>query len=495
LTTVLFRNLTPEDLRELSPLMKREPLFTDREHPELSALTEIVNSGRYFRTLAPGILRNMLKKGTLVTLEKDQYLIREGDDSALELYILVEGSLVILADRKFILRLDLPGDVVGELAVIQSAQRSADVITETNCRLIALPAENFLVDENADHASILYVLFAHIMAAKLRITTAQSLLRKNRRVGPPGQIRIGIVDADPVDRSIVANAIRSNWAEAGIVEIDQPEDLFDSPAAKKFDLIIADPDGFSGMRRDRQAIAAFIKAVQLHGAHILILSRYCEQDANREFLVEQGVDDMIEKPCTSSDLRHAIVKSRVWYYKDLELDEVENAAETDRLTGLANRRRLDQFLDALITLYPESKQSFSLVMCDVDDFKHYNDTHGHQMGDAVLRSVAGLLGKSVRRGDLAARYGGEEFVIVLPDCEKSRALEVAEAMRRTVEAEAFPDEEQQPGGDVTVTLGVATFPDDALDLDSLLKRADDCLYEGKKSGKNTVISARPLQGS
>ena len=250
----------------------------------------------------------MLKKGSLVTLEKDQYLIREGDDSALELYILVEGSLVILADRKFILRLDLPGDVVGELAVIQSAQRSADVITETDCRLIALPAENFLVDENADHASILYVLFAHIMAAKLRITTAQSLLRKNRRVGPPGQIRIGIVDADPADRAIVANAIRSNWAEAGIVEIDKPEDLFDSPAAKKFDLIIADPDGFSQMRRDRQAIAAFIKAVQLHGAHILILSRYCEQDANREFLVEQGVDDMIEKPCTSSDLRHAIVK-------------------------------------------------------------------------------------------------------------------------------------------------------------------------------------------
>ena len=95
---------------------------------------------------------------------------------------------------------------------------------------------------------------------------------------------------------------------------------------------------------------------------------------------------------------------------------MEEAADTDRLTGLANRRRLDEFVEALVTLYPEERAPFSLVISDVDNFKHYNDTHGHQMGDVVLARISGILKNRVRRGDLAARFGGEEFVVILPKC-------------------------------------------------------------------------------
>ena len=129
--------------------MKQEPLCTRKDHPELAAFTRIVGSGRYFNRLSEDILENILRQGYLLTVEKDQYLIHEGDESPPEMFMLVEGSLAIVANGKFILRLDSPGDVVGEMAVIQSAPIPADVRTETACRLIGFPAELFRIDRHS----------------------------------------------------------------------------------------------------------------------------------------------------------------------------------------------------------------------------------------------------------------------------------------------------------------------------------------------------------
>lgn len=469
--------------------MKRVPLYTHVEHPELDALTRTIYSGRYFRRLAPDILKNILKQGSLLTLDKDQYLIHEGDATPPELYILVEGSLAVMSNRQFVLRLDAPGDVVGEMSVIQSAPRSADVIAESGGRLIVFPAELFAIDENSQQASVLYVLFAHIMAAKLRITTAQSLIRKNQRVTGQDETRVGIIDTDAADRAMVREAFQANWPEARIIEIDDPHEFVDHPTAHRFDLIIADVGFGADSEQGPNALPAFLKAMQLHGAHVVVFSQFCNDADNREFLIQQGVDDVLAKPVKAFDLGHAVARFRVWYYKNLELDAAESAAETDLLTGLANRRRLDQFLDALFTLYPDNGQPFSLVMVDVDNFKHYNDTQGHPMGDVVLEELATLLAKNIRRGDLAARFGGEEFVIVFPDCGKAAALELAENLRLVIDTTVFPHQQEQPTGNLTATFGVATFPDDARELDALLKRADSCLYEGKKSGRNVVIAA------
>ncbi len=162
--------------------MNQQPLCTRTEQPEFDNLIQVVSSGRYLRLLAPDVLDNVLRQGSVITLPKDSYLIREGDDAPHAMYILVEGSLVVVANKKFILRLDQPGDVVGEISVVQSTPRSADVVAEVVCRLIAFPAELFEVDPHSKEASILYVLFSHVMAAKLRITTAQALIHKNLRV-------------------------------------------------------------------------------------------------------------------------------------------------------------------------------------------------------------------------------------------------------------------------------------------------------------------------
>ena len=472
-----------------APAMKQEPLYTQKDHPELAGLARLVGSGRYFSRLSPDILVNILRQGSLLTVEKDQYLIREDDESPPEMFVLVEGSLAVVSNGKFILRLDAPGDVVGEMAVIQSAPRSADVITETVCRLIVFPAELFVIDRHSSQASVLYVLFSHVMAAKLRITTAQSLIRKNQRVTAQGDVKIGVINAAAPASALIREAIKKSWPETRVVEFRDPREFLAYPGVHRFDLIIADMDYFADFQRDWNSISTLVRTMRLRGASVITLGKSCHDAANREFLIGNGADEVMAKPFTAFDLAHTITRVRVWYYKDLELDKAENAAETDRLTGLANRRRLDQFLDALVTVYPDNMQPFSLVIADVDNFKHYNDTQGHQMGDVVLEGVAALLASNVRRGDLAARFGGEEFVIVLPNCEKPRAVALAEDLRKSVESAVFPHQDLQPTGNITITLGVATFPDDAVDLVSLLKQADDCLYEGKKAGKNVVIAS------
>lgn len=470
--------------------MNHQPLFLLSEHPEFSSITQAVSSGRYFRRLGPEILVNILKQGALLTLKKDSFLIREGDKVTSEMYILVEGSLAVISKEKFILRLDQSGDVVGEMGVIQSAPRSADVIAETECRLIAFPSHLFEVEPRSSHASVLYVMFAHILVEKLRITTAQSMIQKNQRSSVAGAIKIGIADTNPADRAMIKSAIGIAWPEAKIIEFDELLHFINEFHSERFNLIIADTDSFGEKENDWCLRREWIRAMHFHSAHIVVLSKSCHNPATRKLLIKLGVDDVLSKPCAEFDIQHIIEKVQTWHYKDIELDRAENEAETDRLTGLANRRRLDQFLDALLTVYPEEKKPFSVIMTDVDNFKHYNDANGHQMGDVVLRNAASLMVREVRRGDLAARYGGEEFMVILPDCEKEVALELAERLRTVVELAPFPQQDKQPGGNLTMTLGVASFPDDAAELDALLKKADDCLYEGKRRGKNIVISAK-----
>ena len=455
---------------------------------DLDELGELIGAGRYFQRIPRPLLRNILRQGTLIDVEQDHCLIREGDASPSRMYILVEGSVAIVVNGHFILRLAEPGDVVGEMAVIQSTPRSADVITETPCRLISFPSDLFEIDADSPQVSILYVLFAHIMAAKLRMTTAQSLIRKSQRVTSPGDSYVGIIDACGADRATAGATVRSIWPEAMITEFASPAEFYQCPNTFRFDLIIADVDFFDDFLNDATSVANFLAAMKLRGAHVMIVSQSCQQASRREFLIRQGAEDVVAKPCLPFDLEHAVSKARISYYKNLELDRAESAAETDQLTGLANRRRLEEFLEALVLVYPDQHRPFSLILLDVDHFKHYNDNHGHLNGDKVLQALAGLLPRALRRGDLAARFGGEEFLMVLPDCDKPFALQVAEKLRLAIEAADLPHQHTQPGGNLTATFGVATFPHDARDTEALFRQADECLYRGKHLGRNVVVA-------
>ncbi len=168
---------------------------------------------------------------------------------------------------------------------------------------------------------------------------------------------------------------------------------------------------------------------------------------------------------------------------------LEELATTDGLTGLFNHRHFKGLLETEVNRSRRLDFPTSLVMLDVDHFKIYNDTHGHPAGDVVLRGVAELLRSRLRGTDVPCRYGGEEFAVILLDTGKQMAMAVAEEIRSRIEATPFDGQESQPGGVLSISVGVASFPDDAEDHAALLRAADEALYASKRSGRNRVIDA------
>lgn len=173
-------------------------------------------------------------------------------------------------------------------------------------------------------------------------------------------------------------------------------------------------------------------------------------------------------------------------------ERLERLALTDPLTGLFNRRYLDQALALEVTRQRRQKRPFSVLMIDVDHFKHYNDTHGHPRGDDVLKQLARILHENVRASDVVARVGGEEFVILLLDTELPHARTGAEKLRDSVVAHDFPFGAQQPGGRLTVSVGVASWPKHGETAEEVLEAADRALYLSKAAGRNRITPAPDL---
>lgn len=159
---------------------------------------------------------------------------------------------------------------------------------------------------------------------------------------------------------------------------------------------------------------------------------------------------------------------------------------TDELTGIANRRYFNQRYEREFLRSERYNRALSVIMVDIDHFKNYNDTHGHLRGDEILRKVARVLEKNLRKADLVARFGGEEFIVLLPETDKARARNVAEKLRHRIETYSFPDGHSQPLGRVTISLGLASYPEDASSSRALLEVADRMLYLAKSMGRNQL---------
>jgi len=169
--------------------------------------------------------------------------------------------------------------------------------------------------------------------------------------------------------------------------------------------------------------------------------------------------------------------------------KLKELSVTDGLTGAYNHRFFYKKLGEEVGRASRYRRPFSIIMSDVDYFKRYNDTNGHMAGDAVLKGIVFCLQKGLRKEDTLARYGGEEFSIILPETAKAEALMAAERLRGFVESEPFHNAGAQPSGHVTISLGVASYPDDAQDPSGLIAAADRALYSAKENGRNTVEAA------
>jgi len=170
--------------------------------------------------------------------------------------------------------------------------------------------------------------------------------------------------------------------------------------------------------------------------------------------------------------------------KNVELHEI---SITDGLTGLYNRKHLMETLDKEVSRSQRHSHSFSFLVIDIDHFKKYNDTYGHLAGDEVLSRLASVFTESIRSSDYAARYGGEEFIIMLPETGPEQGVEAAERIRNKVAEQSFGGKGESIK--VTISVGVACYPDNGEDAQSVIRSADAALYEAKELGRNRVILA------
>ncbi|MVX64079.1 diguanylate cyclase [Clostridium chromiireducens] len=168
------------------------------------------------------------------------------------------------------------------------------------------------------------------------------------------------------------------------------------------------------------------------------------------------------------------------------IKKLEELINVDGLTELYNHRYFYDTLIEKIKIGKRDNKPVSMIFIDIDYFKQYNDTHGHQKGDYILKKIGGIIKSTVRKDDIAARYGGEEFAIVLPNTDEGQAMDIAEKLRKEIEITYFEGEENQPGGKITASIGVSIYPDKAKDDIELIKSADDALYRAKFFNKNRV---------
>lgn len=169
--------------------------------------------------------------------------------------------------------------------------------------------------------------------------------------------------------------------------------------------------------------------------------------------------------------------------------ELKQLAITDDLTGLYNRRFLEEYCRIQLAIARRQGSSVGFIMIDIDYFKHVNDTYGHDVGDRTLVRVGERIRRVARAGDLPVRYGGEEFIVVMPNTDEAGAMSFAERLRADIEAFDFPELEQAPGIRLTISVGIALFPAHGTQVATVLKACDESLYQAKNLGRNRVVVA------
>ncbi|MCB2227893.1 MAG: diguanylate cyclase [Desulfarculaceae bacterium] len=268
-----------------------------------------------------------------------------------------------------------------------------------------------------------------------------------------------------------------------------------NPDLVVLDIMLPDIDGYSVCRKLRSQSTAYVP--------VLMLSARQEVEDRLDGL-EVGADDYLPKPFDSRELL-ARVKSLL-RIKRLNADLSDRLSEaqesfnvwrqvavTDHLTGLYNRHYLQKMLQEETSVAARYGTALACIMLDIDHFRDFNNTHGHLVGDEVLKGLADILGRNSRKSDVIARYGGEEFVLLLPMTDLEAAA--LKARRLCAEVCATPMSSEAGSLHVTISLGVASLPDEEITTPlKLIAKADRALYLAKERGRNRVVVLGPGDG-
>lgn len=314
-----------------------------------------------------------------------------------------------------------------------------------------------------------------------------------------------VVDDDPFMRQLLRKIMEKEGYQ--VVEASNGEQGLEAYQRLKPHVVLLDAlmpvmDGFTcctklQMLSDRSVLEGEVlaNAKSLYDAArtpVLIITALDDQESvDRAFAV--GATDYITKPIHFPVLRQRVRRllhqSQLYQQLEIANRELQRLVTLDGLTGVANRRRFDEYLNIEWRHMAREQLPLSLILCDIDFFKRYNDTYGHQAGDDCLCKVANALSFCVKRPiDLVARYGGEEFAVILPNTTVVGASQVAQEIRAVINTLGIPHVQSLVSPHVTLSLGIAcTQPKHDTSPTMLIATADAALYEAKAAGRNTYF--------